>query len=63
MELSSFVVRLGEHDLSTDDEAESRDYNISFMKVHSDYAQSRHPFRIKNDIALLTLDRDDNDNQ
>jgi len=48
------VVRLGEHDLSTHDEAPHEDYGIARMIIHEDYDTKT----FYSDIALLELDRD-----
>jgi secreted trypsin-like serine protease len=50
-----FQVRLGEHDLSSDDDgATPIEYRVVDRVIHSDYS----PRTFDNDIALLTLDRD-----
>lgn len=44
------LVRLGEYDLSRDDETEYLDFGIDVIKRHKDY-------KFYNDIALIRLDR------
>ena len=54
---TSFTVRLGEFDFETDEEAEARDYKVYNISVHPEYMHQENPWIMKNDIALLTLDR------
>ena len=54
---TSFTVRLGEFDFETDEEAEARDYKVYNISVHPEYMHQENPWIMKNDIAVLTLDR------
>ncbi|KAB7503551.1 Venom serine protease Bi-VSP [Armadillidium nasatum] len=46
------IVRMGEHDLDIEDEAESHDYKIIKRVMHEDYDNSN----FGNDIAILTVE-------
>ena len=54
---AAFKVRLGEFNFETDDETEARDYQVYGIHVHPEYMHQETPFKLHNDIAILTLDR------
>ena len=50
---SSFRITLGDHDLTSEDDANATGYAVLHVKMHEDY----DPVTIDNDIALITLER------
>ena len=54
---TSFTVRLGEYDFETDEETVARNYEVYGIYVHPEYMHQTNSLIIKNDIAVLTLDR------
>ena len=57
---TAFTVRLGEFNFETEDETDARNYEVYGIHVHPDYKYQQIPFEMKNDIAILTLDRYEN---
>ena len=58
VEQNWLTVRLGEYDFETDSETRHEDRKVIGMEIHPSYEKnSAPPFFIKNDIAIITLDR------
>ncbi|CAG0887969.1 unnamed protein product [Darwinula stevensoni] len=55
----SFIVRLGEHDLKSNDHDTSEDYNVTEVVIHPEWeAGNSRSAQKYHDIGLIRLDRE-----
>ena len=53
----SIFIRLGEFNFETEEETEASDYEVHGLEIHPHFVYQKSPFLVKNDIAIITLDK------